>query len=1006
MFANLPATPVTAGGTSAPAAGTQETWTVASSSSFPSASTGVTQFHVADVAANSEIIAVTNVSGTTWTVTRGAEGTAPLVHIAGFTVFQVTTAGFLNSYPNAAVNLLVPGYQYPTVGNLWPQINNSVPQVKYVIANPASGPGSSPDANYTAAITAAVAAGITVLGYVDTNFGAVSTSTVQTNVGLWNSLYGVTNIFFDRTATSSGSLPYYTTVTGYVTGKKVLNPGAMPAVAGYMSIADIVIVYEDIYANWHNLATAIAGAPWFSAFPPSKYAAVVYNVPSWNAAATLMANAKSYGVGNVYFTDQNTANPYNVLPAWWLAEVAEALGSTGNYAALDSGGNTVLPSAVFPLNQNWSFESSASPWTGGNGASVAQSSTWAWNGTHSLKITPNGGTANPQALSEAVIGVAGSTAYTATCMVNIPGGFSGSAYMFINWFTSASSFISASSGTSVPTSAASNAGPFGLTETATSPSNAAYAQIVVQLTGTPAPTVLWYIDDVSLYLGSVTTLGQVLRSDGTNAFLSPIAATDLPATVSTQVTFNAPGAGHVGAITTDDITVVPNSGVSQSASMFLDNQLVAAVNQHGHSNQNSNTTTFTTASVTPSVLNCLALAAVTPDSTVALSSVSAGWTNDISETGGYHGIYAAHKNALTSDTSTAISNTFTVGANDQGVTEILLVAPSPGGSPSIVQSTGATIQLGIPVAFTLGSTPTAGNLLIAFIAYSQFAGSNSVVPPNGWTQVESFTGGQGGLDSIAAFYYVVKAGDGKNWSFGQATYGDYASGALYEVTQGMNVSQTWEFFNNFAGQFGFYDKTNSLQVFTASPGSGSGGMSLSPPNGVSLTPGAGGVTINPGAGGVTINPGAGGVTVNPTAGSINLEAAGSGNVVGLSTTAGDVVLQPTGGAIRLKTLINAQAGQQWVRTSINHAASPYGVSSSADYIIGCDPTAGAITINLPSLGYDAQAYIIKDETGQAGTNNITVQCSGHTIDGAATKVISTNYGVLRVYSIGANYVTW
>ena len=45
----------------------------------------------------SEIIAVTNVSGTTWTVTRGAESTTPVTHSAGFTIQQVVTAGFLGS---------------------------------------------------------------------------------------------------------------------------------------------------------------------------------------------------------------------------------------------------------------------------------------------------------------------------------------------------------------------------------------------------------------------------------------------------------------------------------------------------------------------------------------------------------------------------------------------------------------------------------------------------------------------------------------------------------------------------------------------------------------------------------------------------------------------------------------------------------------------------------------------------------------------------------------------
>ncbi len=99
VFANQATTVVISGGTDAPAAGTVETWTVASSASFPAASTGVSQFHVTDlaVAGSSEIILVTNVSGTTWTVTRGAEGTTPVVHVAGFTIRQTMTAGFFGA---------------------------------------------------------------------------------------------------------------------------------------------------------------------------------------------------------------------------------------------------------------------------------------------------------------------------------------------------------------------------------------------------------------------------------------------------------------------------------------------------------------------------------------------------------------------------------------------------------------------------------------------------------------------------------------------------------------------------------------------------------------------------------------------------------------------------------------------------------------------------------------------------------------------------------------------
>lgn len=104
---NLGSTTVASGGTTAPASGTVETWTVASSSSFPAASNAAsppTQFHVQenDSQRQTEIIAVTNVSGTTWTVVRGDEGTTPVAHPAGFTVVQTITAEGLTALLNNA----------------------------------------------------------------------------------------------------------------------------------------------------------------------------------------------------------------------------------------------------------------------------------------------------------------------------------------------------------------------------------------------------------------------------------------------------------------------------------------------------------------------------------------------------------------------------------------------------------------------------------------------------------------------------------------------------------------------------------------------------------------------------------------------------------------------------------------------------------------------------------------------------------------------------------------
>jgi hypothetical protein len=93
---------VTSGGTTAPAQGTSETWTVTAANAFPGVSVAAGNvFRVIDPAQMTEIMVVTAApggtgSGQSWTVTRGAESTTPVAHAAGFTVSEIVTAGFLN----------------------------------------------------------------------------------------------------------------------------------------------------------------------------------------------------------------------------------------------------------------------------------------------------------------------------------------------------------------------------------------------------------------------------------------------------------------------------------------------------------------------------------------------------------------------------------------------------------------------------------------------------------------------------------------------------------------------------------------------------------------------------------------------------------------------------------------------------------------------------------------------------------------------------------------------
>ena len=186
----------------------------------------------------------------------------------------------------------------------------------YVVANPSSGPGSSVDPSYAAAIIAARAAGITVLGYVDTNYNAVSTGTVKANIGLWHSLYNVSGIFFDRVSSLAADLSYYTTVCSYVTpGLKVLNHGAAPD-QGYADLGDILAVFEGNAASWASYVPAA----WFGHYPTSKLAVFIYNVATVTALTTTLTQATAIA-GHVYITDE-ADDLFNALPGYLGEEVA------------------------------------------------------------------------------------------------------------------------------------------------------------------------------------------------------------------------------------------------------------------------------------------------------------------------------------------------------------------------------------------------------------------------------------------------------------------------------------------------------------------------------------------------------------------------------------------------------------------------------------------------------------------------------------------------------------
>lgn len=80
--------------------------------------------------------------------------------------------------------------------------------------------------------------------------------------------------------------------------------------------------------------------------------------------------------------------------------------------------------------------------------------------------------------------------------------------------------------------------------------------------------------------------------------------------------------------------------------------------------------------------------------------------------------------------------------------------------------------------------------------------------------------------------------------------------------------------------------------------------------------------------------------------------------------------------------------------------------TTANYYMGITSTASPRTATLPStVPDDGWQCIIKDESGGALINNITVDGNGHNINGSGTAVINTNYGFLRIISRNGQYWT-
>lgn len=90
----------------------------------------------------------------------------------------------------------------------------------------------------------------------------------------------------------------------------------------------------------------------------------------------------------------------------------------------------------------------------------------------------------------------------------------------------------------------------------------------------------------------------------------------------------------------------------------------------------------------------------------------------------------------------------------------------------------------------------------------------------------------------------------------------------------------------------------------------------------------------------------------------------------------------------------------YIATAVNYTIL------ALDDVIGVTDTTAPRTITLPAIAnvQVGRKFEIKDISGAAGTNNITVDANGsETIDGSLTSVINNNYGSLVIMNNGTSW---
>jgi Spherulation-specific family 4 len=191
------------------------------------------------------------------------------------------------------------------------------------IANPNSGPGDERNVDYAAIFTEASNQGVTLVGYVSTDYGRRPQSEIKNDVDAWVRFYPqIRGFFFDQQPSKSPDAGRFAELRDYAKRKihdplVITNPG-VPCDEAYLAqaVSNVICVFVN-----HQGFDQFELPATLKAYEPFRFAVMPYNISDVETMRTVVKDAIIKRIGYLYISDAKPPNQWGKLPIYWEAEV-------------------------------------------------------------------------------------------------------------------------------------------------------------------------------------------------------------------------------------------------------------------------------------------------------------------------------------------------------------------------------------------------------------------------------------------------------------------------------------------------------------------------------------------------------------------------------------------------------------------------------------------------------------------------------------------------------------